>query len=117
MLCFHFHSAQNILILWLISLTHGLFRSVVFSLQISEIFPNNFLLLIFNSSIVVREHTLYDLNVFKFEICFMVHNMSILINVLVAEEKNVYCAFSLYQLGQNLLIVLFKSFIFTNLLF
>lgn len=76
MLCFHFHSAQNILIFWLFSLTHGLFRSVVFSWQISEIFPNNFLLLIFNSSIVVREHNLYDLNVFKFiEIRFMVHNM------------------------------------------
>lgn len=44
-------------------------------------------------SIMVREHTQYDFNSFKFvEICFMVQNMVYLDIWLWALEKNMYSA-------------------------
>ena len=57
------------------------FRPVLFKGQLYlGDFPSIFLLLISSFNfVVVREHTLYDFNFFKFiEICFMAQNMFVL---------------------------------------
>ena len=71
MVWFHFYSAQNVLISFLISsLSHVLSRSGLFSFQIFEDFPEMFLLLIGNLNSII--HILCDLNPFKFiETCFV----------------------------------------------
>jgi len=60
---------------------------VSFSFQIFGDFLDIFLLLISNLIPLFKERTLYDLNLLKFEICFVAQNMSILINVLCAFIK------------------------------
>lgn len=59
------------------SLSHGLFRNVLFSFQVFGDFPVSLLLLIYSyNSIIVRKHTLYDFNSFKFvEVGFITQNI------------------------------------------
>lgn len=73
MFSFHSYYSQTIVFSYTsydFSLTHWLFRTMLFNMQMFLDFPDTFLLLMSSNSIVVREHTPHNLNYFS-ETCFM----------------------------------------------
>lgn len=94
MLFSHFHSVQNISKLFVISsLTHWLFRSVLFTFYICKFHKFPFIIDLYFHSIAVRKHIFYDFNCFKFiDICFKDDFMVYLEECSSATEKNMYFA-------------------------
>ena len=78
---------------WTLSLTRGLFGSLVFYFNYWGVSQISFCCYLYFHSFIVTKYVFYDLNSFKFvEVCFMAQKMMYLGECFCAVEKNVYSA-------------------------